>query len=109
MAITCTKCGAPKRVRTRTPVRKGQLSRVLYCPACQVEAVKRYRLRHPDRVDAHRAVWNAKRRGKLTPGECEVCGTTIEVEAHHDDYGKPLVVRWLCRKHHRAEHQRENN
>jgi len=27
------------------------------------------------------------------------------VEAHHDDYGQPLAIRWLCRKCHRAWHQ----
>jgi hypothetical protein len=33
---------------------------------------------------------------------CEVCGSPAE--AHHDDYDKPLDVRWLCFEHHRAHH-----
>ena len=34
---------------------------------------------------------------------CEVCGATKTV-AHHDDYAKPLDVRWLCRSHHALLH-----
>lgn len=105
MAITCRKCGTPKRVRKRARMPKGRLSRTLFCPACEVAAVMRYRARHPERVAAHRAVLNAKRRGRLKPKPCEVCGSTEAIEAHHDDYQKPLVVRWLCRKHHRAHHR----
>jgi hypothetical protein len=50
---------------------------------------------------AHIAVGNALRRGRLVRQACEVCGTTTRVQAHHDDYGKPLSVRWLCFTHHR--------
>ncbi len=45
-----------------------------------------------------------KRYGKLIPEPCEKCGSR-EVEMHHDDYSKPLEVRWLCRPHHLAYHQ----
>lgn len=42
--------------------------------------------------------------GRLIKGPCEVCGTTENVEAHHDDYTKPMDVRWLCRFHHCEHH-----
>jgi hypothetical protein len=44
------------------------------------------------------------RQGILIKKPCEVCGVH-DVEAHHDDYYKPLVVRWLCRNHHREHHK----
>jgi hypothetical protein len=60
--------------------------------------------------------WNitekAIARGKLVPKPCEVCGVVGEmsdgrnlIQAHHDDYNKPLDVRWLCQKHHFEWHQ----
>lgn len=36
---------------------------------------------------------------------CEICGD-INVNAHHEDYSKPLEVRWLCTKHHGEEHRK---
>jgi ribosomal protein S27AE len=36
---------------------------------------------------------------------CEVCGN-LKAQAHHDDYSKPLQVRWLCQKHHTEHHQK---
>lgn len=38
---------------------------------------------------------------------CEICGE--KAEAHHDDYNKPLEVRWLCFKHHREWHKIHEN
>jgi len=45
--------------------------------------------------------------GILIKQPCEVCNMIETVEAHHDDYHKPLDVRWLCRKHH-VEHHTED-
>lgn len=39
--------------------------------------------------------------GRIERGTCEECGAA-QVEAHHEDYGKPYDVRWLCPTHHRA-------
>ena len=44
------------------------------------------------------------RRGAVIPGPCATCGHTGKVQGHHHDYGKPLVVTWLCRHCHLAEH-----
>lgn len=59
----------------------------------------------PLKKRARNAVASAVRRGKLTPQPCEVCGAS-PTEAHHDDYSKPLDVRWLCEPHHEKEHPR---
>ena len=45
----------------------------------------------------------AQRMGKIVPKPCEVCGAE-KAQKHHDDYSKPLLVRWLCRKCHDIEH-----
>lgn len=42
-------------------------------------------------------------RGKIQRMPCEVCGET-KSHAHHDDYSKPLQVKWLCPKHHKELH-----
>ena len=46
-------------------------------------------------------------RAVLRRGPCEACGATVGVDAHHDDYAKPLDVRWLCRPHHIAHHREQ--
>lgn len=65
---------------------------------------KTRRERYPEKYKARNAVSNALRDGRLVRMPCEVCGDT-KSQAHHDDYKKPLQVRWLCFKHHReTEH-----
>jgi ribosomal protein S27AE len=64
---------------------------------------KDWQLRNPHKIQAARAVGNAVRAGKLTRKPCEQCGNP-KVQAHHDDYSKPLEVRWLCVPCHAAHH-----
>ena len=54
--------------------------------------------------DAHNAVRRAIRSGELNPGPCETCGNESCNYAHHDDYSKPLSVRWLCPGCHLRHH-----
>jgi hypothetical protein len=70
-------------------------------------AVKQYRQKrrqhHPEKCVANSAVSYAVHSGRLHRQPCEVCGNP-KSQGHHDDYGKPLNVRWLCRKHHLQVH-----
>lgn len=63
---------------------------------------------NPERTRAHKRVHSKVRRairaGLLTPEPCEICRCEADVHAHHDDYRKPLDVRWLCRSHHTLWH-----
>ena len=78
-------------------------------PEAHVRATKTWRERNPEKYRAQTAVNNAIRDGRLKRGECERYGRECSgrVEAHHDDYSKPLDVRWLC-VHHHKEVQRES-
>ena len=66
---------------------------------------------HQDEA-AQNLVWKAIKCGVLVPKPCESCGEAgtfrdgrNKVQAHHDDYNKPLDVRWLCQKCHHEWHK----
>jgi len=65
---------------------------------------RRRRARDVAKVRARSKLRRAIRSGHLERQPCEVCKTTEGVQGHHEDYGRPLDVRWLCSKHHREEH-----
>lgn len=72
-----------------------------------------YRGGKNDGDKAHGLVEKAVMRGRLTrPLTCESCGASgvfvdgrTAIQAHHDDYNKPMSVRWLCQPCHHEWHK----
>jgi hypothetical protein len=62
---------------------------------------------HIIKHSANLKVASAIRRGELKRQPCEICGNPKAV-AHHEDYGKPLDVNWLCRSCHSKRHKEIN-
>jgi hypothetical protein len=91
---------------------KGQAKRAAYQKswwktakgrAAALTHAARHRRANPGKVAARTALQHAVRDGRIVRGPCEVCGNA-NTHGHHDDYSKPLDVRWLCRKHHDEWH-----
>lgn len=59
--------------------------------------------KYPEKRAARLQVMLAKQKGILKERPCEVC-FEFPTQAHHDDYTKPLEVRWLCGIHHKEHH-----
>ena len=69
-----------------------------------VAAVTRHRQLHPEQNKAQCRLHYAVRTGKITRQPCVVCGSMVNLHAHHHDYSKPLEVMWLCQEHHFNQH-----
>ena len=97
---TCSNCGREKEINFLNES---------YCEKCKIfkkKLIRPYRTEEQKFKDAVRGVTARKiRQGILVRLPCEKCGTNEDVQAHHDDYYKPLDIRWLCRKHHREHHR----
>lgn len=52
---------------------------------------------------ARRALMYEVERGRIVRQSCDVCGKP-DAHGHHEDYSKPLDVRWLCPAHHTERH-----
>lgn len=97
----CSRCGEVKPLSMYYVNGNGRHS---ICKTCNNEHKSKYIKRHPLRYKARATVNNALARGEICRSPCELCGNQSS-EAHHDDYTKPLSIRWLCRKHHLEWHK----
>jgi hypothetical protein len=78
--------------------------------AAMAEARDKWLRENAEKRACHTIVNNAVRDGRLSkPDACQSCGATdCRIEGHHDDYAKPLDVRWVCRSCHVEIHRQEN-
>jgi hypothetical protein len=80
------------------------------CRTCHAAYMRNWRITHrltpeqrkKDNCRSYASVY--KRLGKLIPLPCQRCGS-LESQMHHPDYGRPLVVEWLCRGCHLKLHR----
>jgi len=93
----------PHRVEARANYQKTEQGKI-----SRKKATESYKKKYPLKYAAHVITRNYIRDGKLKVADsCSICKSTMLVQAHHDDYTKPLDVRWLCLKCHHLWH-REN-
>jgi hypothetical protein len=116
---TCPRCNIEKPISEFFRDSTKSSGRSSHCKACKrIYMQRRYRenvesITHkcrarrqmtPVQNSAVCKAGYAIRSGKLKPCPCETCGSTTNIQAHHDDYNKPLDVRWLCHSCHTILH-----
>lgn len=126
------KKGLKKPYKGRTPMtqeerakRRRQYAQTYYLKHPErrkndLEAMKRWRKNNPDyfknrmkenpeeyqKYIARQRLNNAITKGEIVRQFCEVINCKNIGEAHHDDYSKPLDVKWLCKAHHEEYHKK---
>jgi ribosomal protein S27AE len=64
---------------------------------------EKYRNNNPLKIRARQILYNALRRGDIKKAPCEDCGSD-KAQAHHEDYSRPLDVKWKCARCHTDHH-----
>lgn len=94
----------PDRVKARELYQKTDAGR-----AAMAKAKKKWAESNIVKRAANVMVGNAVRDGRLEkPKSCSKCGTEGRIHGHHDDYARPLDVRWLCSRCHSDWHKKNS-
>jgi hypothetical protein len=103
MKQTCSKCNLP--------LEEKRIGKKRYCLKCSNQYMKENRKKHSELTDLQRLKANCRsylnvytKRGSIKKEPCKVCGCEV-VQAHHEDYIKPLEVIWLCVSCHIEHHK----
>lgn len=94
----CRPCKA-ERARQFRATKSGAESNARY--------LRDYIANNREKARAWNRVYDAVRLGRLAkPANCERCGESNQrIHAHHEDYSKPLEVKWLCPVCHNIRHR----
>lgn len=91
------------RMRCMRPDRVEARKRLMKTPSgiqSRLKTIENWNKKNKEKRAAHSRFWRELANGKIFKQPCEVCGES-KAQAHHEDYSKPLEVRWLCTKHHK--------
>ena len=91
----------PHRVKARKEYMQTEQGKI-----ARKKAIISYRKTFPMKYAAHVITGNAIRDKKITKiNYCSECNSNKQIQAHHDDYTKPLEIRWLCDLCHKKWHK----
>lgn len=99
----CRECARLRSVRWKAEQRAAGKP-LKYSHLCKPGYWEKYRKEQRVKVRARDIMTMAVLNGKLKRMPCEVCGSTKRIHGHHEDYSKPLEVKWLCALHHQERH-----
>jgi len=69
------------------------------------EKFQKYLSKYPNRHEVRMQTNNAIDKGLIVRAKnCENCGGSENIEAHHDNYNYPLNIKWLCKNYHASWH-----
>lgn len=110
----CKRCHTEGNIRTRDASKACDTNR-RYMRAARERDPEKFRAR--ERIAARKRPWTIQREARYQlnlairrrevqkPILCQRCEKARKLTAHHDDYTKPLDVRWLCYECHGLEHR----
>lgn len=76
---------------------------------CSPDSRQRWNRENKNKKNCHGKVRRAIKSGAIIkPSCCSECGATGRLNAHHDDYSRPLAIRWLCCQCHGKAHKKMN-
>lgn len=90
----------PKRMKARRDYQKTERGKEAH-----KRATKKWIEKNAIKRAVHIITGNAIRDGILVKNNCEKCGRSSQIQAHHMDYAKPLDVTWLCADCHSEWHR----
>lgn len=62
-------------------------------------------IHHPKEKEASEKLNRAIKKGIIVKPEiCSICNIKTKLVGHHDNYDKPLEVRWICQSCHKLIH-----
>jgi hypothetical protein len=71
--------------------------------------VQKWRQKNPEKIYAQHVIAHLIESGKvIRPIYCK-CGKMENIQAHHEDYKKPLKVIWICMFCHRRLHSKSSH
>ena len=93
-----------KRINARIKLRREKY------PEKFKEYGQRARIKDAVKIKARKILQYAVKKGRIIKSNiCFDCQKTFPkklIQSHHDDYSKPLEVKWLCKKCHSKRHRK---